>query len=124
MIVNANKHPDEMKCHRDGTKHRLCKDLRGTCSLWIRLPRKVRLTGEDVEEYHCGDVWNVILAAENLREMAGLHAALNSFRNETVKRSDGVLHLAAEMVLAKQAAIPADPSNMEVISDDRNNNSE
>jgi len=124
MIVDSNKHPDEMKCHRDGTKHRLCKDLRDTCSLWIRLPRKVRLTGEDVEEYHCGDVWNVILAAEALREMAGLHAALNSFRNETVKRSDGILQLTAEMMLAKEASSLPFHKPLEVISDDRNDSSE
>ena len=123
MMIDTGKHPDEMKCHRDGTKHRLCKDLRGTCSLWIRLPRKSRLTGEDVEEYHCGDVWNVILAAELCRETAGVHAALNSFRNETVKRSDGVLHLAAELMLAKQVAPPDSPNDMEVISDDRDNRS-
>ena len=123
MIVDANKHPDEMKCHRDGTKHRLCKDLRGTCSLWIRLPRKVRLTGEDVEEYYCGDVWNVILAAENLREMAGLHAAMNSFRNEMVKRSDGVLQQAAEMALLHQTLPRPDFKSMEVISDESNNSS-
>mgnify|MGYP000365064892 CR=1 FL=1 len=124
MIIDCNKHPDEMKCHRDGTKHRLCKALRGTCSLWIRLPRKVRLTGEDVEEYHCGDVWQVILAAEANREMVGLHAAMNSFRNEMCKRSDGVLQQAAEMALLHQVLPPPDPDRMEVISDDRNNRSE
>lgn len=122
MILNPV--PDhEIKCHRDGSKRRLCKDLRGTCEMWIRLPRKARATGEDVEEYHCGDVWNVILQAEALREMAGLHAALNDFRNETIKRSDGVLAMAAEMALLTQVkTIPA-PDKMEVISDDSHNNS-
>ena len=124
MIVDSNKHPDEMKCHRDGTKHRLCKKLRGTCSLWIGLPRKVRLTGEDVEKYHCGDVWNVILAAEALREMAGLQGAMHSFRTEAMKKSDGVLQMAAEMMLLKQTLedLP-DFNKMEVISDGQNNDS-
>ena len=123
MIIDSNKHPDKMKCHRDGTKHRLCKDLRDTCSLWIRLPRKNRLTGEDVEEYHCCDVWNTILAAEQCRETAGLHAAMNSFRNEMCKRSDGVLQQAAEMALLHQILPLPDPDKMKVISDDRNNSS-
>lgn len=123
MIVDPI--PDgEIKCHNDGTRHRLCKDLRGTCGMWIKLPRKIRKTGEDVDEYHCGDVWNVILQAEALREMAGLHAALNSFRNETVKRSDGVLHLAAEMLLAKTAvALPAADDKMRVIENESHDSS-
>ena len=99
MIIDSNKHPDEMKCHRDGHKHRLCKDLRDTCSLWIRLPRKNRQTGEDVEEYHCGDVWNVILAAEACRETVGVHAALNSFRNEMVEQNN-------EFILANLGMLP------------------
>jgi len=122
-MIDHGKPDDEMKCHRDGHKHRLCKDLRDTCWLWIRLPRQNRTTGDPVEEYHCGDVWNVILAAEHCREMTGLHAALNSFRNETVKRSDNILQMAAEMALLNQTLPPPDPDKMEVITDGQNNNS-
>ena len=114
MIIDSNKHPDEMKCHRDGTKHRLCKTLRGTCSLWIRIPRKNNLTGEDVEEYHCGDVWNVILAAEAIRETVGVHAALNSFRNEMIERNN-------EFILASLGLLP--PKDLARLAHVQNNNS-
>lgn len=113
MVIDANKQDCEMTCHRDGHKHRLCKDLRDTCRLWIRIPRKSRQTGEDVEEYHCGDVWQVILAAEAIRETVGVHAALNSFRNEMVERNN-------EFILASLGLLP--PKNLARLAHVQNNN--
>ncbi len=112
--------PDEIKCHRTAMK-KLCKDCRDTCGLWIKMRRKDPRTDAVIDEWLCGDTWQVILAAELVREMQGVHAALNDFRNETVKRSDGVLHLAAEMMLAK-TALPPDGGKIEVIPPQANSN--
>lgn len=114
--------PDELTCHRTGHK-KLCKSLRDKCPLWMKMTRKDPRTDAVIDEWLCGDVWDTILHAEAIREMRGVHAALNSFRNETVKRSDSVLHLAAEMALVNQVQLPRAPEPMEVIPDGQNNDS-
>lgn len=58
------------------------------CKFWISMRGVNENTGQQVDQYNCADVWRVLLAIEGNKEARETAAAVESFRNETVRASD------------------------------------
>lgn len=88
--------PDKIECHRDGSRRRLCKKLRGHCSRWMKMKLVNRTSGEVVDEWMCGDTWDTILNMEILSVLDGVQKATESFRNQMVRQNDEMLRITGE----------------------------
>ena len=58
------------------------------CHFYIHLTGNHPQTGQPVDEFDCAIAWMPILLVENARTMRGAQAAVESMRNEVVKRQD------------------------------------
>jgi len=56
------------------------------CRWYIQIRGQHPQTGQEVDEWNCALVWNVIVGLEMARTNRGQTQAIESFRNETVKR--------------------------------------
>lgn len=80
-----------------------CKKLE--CVWFIRVAGKDPNTGEQVDEYSCAVAWMPTLLIENAQQSRQTGAAIESFRNETVK-SGGAM--TAFLAAAAQARLSGD----------------
>lgn len=55
------------------------------CTFYIHLRGKNPQTEEDIDQYGCAIGWLPILLIENAQTVRGASAAIESFRNETVR---------------------------------------
>lgn len=79
--------PDEkVMCHNTGFE-KSCLDMvvRCKCRKWLSIDCINANTGEKFKEYKCADEWYVHLLMENSQQQRQTGAAVESFRNETVK---------------------------------------
>ncbi len=81
--------PKDIGCHRTAfaktcfecvTEHR--------CRLWTFLQGKHPQTGADVQQWGCADEFTPLLLIENAQMSRQTGAAVESFRNEVLKRED------------------------------------
>jgi hypothetical protein len=79
--------------------------LASKCSWWIQLRGKSPQTGNDIDEFKCAISWLPILLIEVAHKEYQTGAAIESFRNETVKIAGGVINAAC----AKAAAMIIQP---------------
>ena len=85
---------DTVDCHRSGTSlfksgfKKTCKECRDKCGLWMKMTRTDPRTGGKIDQWMCGDIWNVVLQTEIIQHLEGVQQATESFRNEVVDRSD------------------------------------
>ena len=64
----------------DGAVHR--------CAWYVEIVGIHPQTGEDIREWSCSMAWMPVLLVENARTNRGQTAAIESFRNETVKGNE------------------------------------
>jgi len=81
------------------------RDVCETCPLWRRLYGRDPQTGDLIDEWNCTLAWLPKLLIENAKESRETAAAVESFRNETVKRQDAATQRAAQIL--NQRAMPA-----------------
>ena len=79
--------PDYMTCHETGHKE-LCKDLCNNCWKWVQIQGHNPNTGEPDTQWKCADAWVPLLMIENSQQQRKTGAAVESFRNESVKQSN------------------------------------
>jgi len=58
------------------------------CSWFTHVRGQNPQTGEDVDEYSCAVSWLPMLLIENSKQQRSTSAAVESFRNESIRRSD------------------------------------
>jgi len=77
---------------------KVCEEIKDNklhrCQWWKRLTGQHPQTGETIDEWDCAISWLPILQTEMARTNRGQTAAIESFRNETVKRQEAFLGLA------------------------------
>ena len=80
--------PDkDITCHHTAHKKK-CRDLCMNCPKWIQVQGHNPNTGVAENQWNCADNWMVFLTIENSQQQRQTAAAVESFRNETVKQSD------------------------------------
>ena len=67
------------------------------CNWFRRLVGMHPQTGEQIDEWDCAIGWVPLLMVEMSKTNRGQTAAIESFRNETVKRQDAFLGLANDV---------------------------
>ena len=82
----SNKPDPDVTCPYTGHKQK-CKKLYLNCPKWIRVEGKNPQTGADVSEYACPDTWVPILMIENSQQQRQTAAAVESFRNATIRQA-------------------------------------
>lgn len=69
----------------------VCREVRDNkvhiCRWFVKMAGKDE-KGDDVEEWRCAHVWAPVLMVESSSTNRGISAAINSLRNETVKRQE------------------------------------
>jgi hypothetical protein len=81
--------PDkDIGCHHTGFT-RKCRELvaSGECNRWLQIQGQNPNTGEKVNQYNCIDNWTPMLLIENSQMQRQTGAAVESFRNEVIQRS-------------------------------------
>lgn len=71
------------------------------CPLYRFVETKHPQTGEDVREWDCIFVWQVMWAGDNSRQTVGVHEAVNQAQNEANRRQDEFLDVLATGVLSR-----------------------
>ncbi len=66
------------------------KCLQHGCTHFIALRGTDPQTGQPIDEWGCADVWEVVAQLEGNKEMRQTAAAIESFRNEMVRRQAGL----------------------------------
>lgn len=69
--------------------------IEGRCKFWVHLLGKHPSTGAPIDSFDCAVAWLPVMLVENTRHTIGVQAAVESARNEIVKRQD-VLNAAIE----------------------------
>lgn len=80
--------PDEkVGCHRLARK---CRDgvVGEHCQLWVNVKGREPQSGEVFDRWGCADAWVPTLLIEIAQKSAQTGAAVESFRNETVKAAE------------------------------------
>ena len=72
---------------KDGAIHR--------CAWYTQIAGKNPQNGEDINEWKCAMAWMPLLMIENAQTNRGQTAAIESFRNESVKGQDTFNQIAA-----------------------------
>lgn len=116
--------PDKIECHRDGSRRRLCKKLRGRCSRWMKMSLVDRRTGETIDDWMCGDTWDTILNMEILQRLGGVQQATEIFRNEMARLNTEMLQQNSEIVCQNDKLLRINVDNtMRVINGTHNDSS-
>lgn len=83
-----------------------CKEIKDNkihqCAWFIKLAGQNPSTGEPIDEYGCAMAWTPILLIENANTNRGQTAAIESFRNETMKQTEQTNNILAAAVIAKR----------------------
>ncbi len=77
--------------------------LKHDCTHFVALRGINPQTGQDVDEWGCAIVWNVVAQLEGNKEMRQTAAAIESFRNEMVRSQQTALQVAENVRLALPA---------------------
>lgn len=82
--------PNEKRgCHRTGFAEKCRKlVLDEVCERWVQVQGKNPNTGEDINRSNCIDDWSFLLQMEHSQQQRQTGAAIESFRNETVKAAE------------------------------------
>lgn len=80
--------PKDRKCHRTAFE-KSCRELvcSGSCDRWMNVQGRHPQDGVVINQYKCIDDWMPLLLIENSKLLNEVGAAIESFRNETVKLS-------------------------------------
>lgn len=89
----------EMNCPLDGFNP--CRQMK--CGWFIKMRGTNPNTGQDIDEWGCTMAWMPVLMIENSQMQRQTGAAVESFRNETVKASE------MQLAILAQAALPQLP---------------
>lgn len=82
------------------------------CSWWTTIRGRDINTGKDVDEHLCVVTTLPMLLIENSAQQRSTGAAVESMRNETVKRSDTMNALIANVVLQSQVSVLTEASDI------------
>lgn len=74
MICPFHKQDVSKTCHK--------------CPLWVKVHGRNPNTGEDVDDWRCSFAWLPMMLIENAQQSRQAGAAVESMRNEIVKRMD------------------------------------
>ena len=80
-----------------GSQCKEIKDGKMHQCMWLVTLRGQDAQGNDQDREDCAIAWQPILALENSRHNVVNTAAINSLRNETVKRQDAAIAIAARL---------------------------
>lgn len=62
--------------------------IEAECAFWVHLTGSHPQTGVMMDRFDCSVKWLPVLLVENARQTRGAQAAVESMRNEVVKRQD------------------------------------
>ncbi len=82
--------PDEkVMCHETGFE-KSCRDMvvNCRCRKWVSVRGTNPNTGELLDRWNCSDAWLPLLLIENAQQSRQIGAAVESFRNETVRMNE------------------------------------
>lgn len=80
---------DKIGCHHTGFKQKCFKLVSdGLCNRWTQVLGINPNTGENINRWDCSDNWLPVLLIENSQQQRQTAAAVESFRNDSVKRDD------------------------------------
>ena len=85
MAMNNKPDPDTT-CPYTGHRDK-CRAHYADCPKWMHVVGMNPNTGEDLNEWACADTWLPILMIENSQMQRQTGAAVESFRNEVIKRA-------------------------------------
>ena len=97
--------PDEkVMCHETAFEKR-CRDMvvNCYCRKWIQVMGNNPNTGEPINRWDCADAWAPMLAINTAQQARQTAAAVESFRNETVRSNEQVARVIAAASLPGQA---------------------
>jgi hypothetical protein len=77
-------------CFDGVTKH--------SCPKWVHVQGKNPNSGQPIDHYDCADAWVPVLLIENSQQQRQTGAAVESFRNEVLKRNAAGLTVANELI--------------------------
>jgi hypothetical protein len=72
------------------------------CAWFIELEGKHPQTGKEIRESKCAMAWQPLLIIEGNAESRGASAAIQSLRNETIKRQEKALEVVREKIASDQ----------------------
>lgn len=101
--------PDKkVRCHRlDRTCHNGV--VAGCCQLWTNVRGRDPQTGDAVDRWGCADAFVPMLLVEIAQKSAQTGAAIESFRNETVRAAEAAAQNRNDLLTR---LIPDGPSRM------------
>jgi len=82
-----NKPDQDTTCPYTGHRDK-CRAHYMNCPKWIQILGMNPQTGEDINEFACADTWLPILMIENSQMQRQTGAAVESFRNEVLKKRE------------------------------------
>ena len=75
-----------------------CVCIEAQCKFWTHIRGKRPDNGADMDMYDCSMKWLPVLMIENSKASAGVQAAVESFRNTTVKQGEQALRLEQQRI--------------------------
>jgi hypothetical protein len=66
-----------------------------TCPWWVEVKGKHPQTGEDASDWNCAIAWGPVLAINTAQQARQTAAAVESFRNETVRTNENAMRVIA-----------------------------
>jgi hypothetical protein len=85
------------------------------CSWYTQMRGKNPNTGEDIDEWGCAITWLPLLLVENAQQSRQAGAAVESFRNESVKQSQVLNQVLVQAVNQQALASAIQKANVKVI---------
>jgi hypothetical protein len=85
------------------------------CSWYTQMRGKNPNTGEDIDEWGCAVTWLPLLLVENAQQSRQAGAAVESFRNESVKQSQVLNQVLVQAVNQQALASAIQEANVKVI---------
>ena len=97
---------DKVMCHETGFE-RSCRDMviNGRCRKWVQIQGTNPNTGEPMNRWDCVDAWLPLLLIENSQQQRQTAAAVESFRNETVKANETACRVIAATALRSNGSV-------------------
>ena len=87
------------------------------CSWYTQMRGKNPNTGEEIDEWGCAVTWLPLLLVENAQQSRQAGAAVESFRNESVKQSQVLNQVLVQAVNQQALSSAIEEANVKILPD-------
>lgn len=87
------------------------------CSWYTQMRGKNPNTGEEIDEWGCAVTWLPLLLVENAQQSRQAGAAVESFRNESVKQSQVLNQVLIQAVNQQALSSAIEEANIKILPD-------